>query len=180
MLTNQGFGKLREPIVRMAQLLRAFNYSCPCGKIPLYWMDSPVSALGQNPYRALTVFNFFEPGYTQPGAIASAGLVAPEFQITSEVSITGLSNFMRYVIFNGFTWDTTKPLKTDFSNVTPLAATPTQLVEHLNLLLLSGQMSASMKSTLVAELTKMSADPLERVKEAVHSIVTSPEYVIQK
>ncbi len=180
MLTNQGFGKLREPVVRMAQLLRAFNYSCPCGKIPLYWMDSPVSALGQNPYRAPTVFNFFEPGYTQPGVIASAGLVAPEFQITSEVSITGLSNFMRYVIFNGFTWDTAKPLKTDFSNVTPLAATPTQLVEHLNLLLLSGQMSASMKNTLVAELTKMSADPLERVKEAVHSIVTSPEYVIQK
>ncbi len=180
MLTNQGFGKLREPIVRMAQLLRAFNYSCPCGKIPLYWMDSPVSALGQNPYRATTVFNFFEPGYTQPGTIASAGLVAPEFQITSEVSITGLSNFMRYVIFSGFKWDATKPLTPDFSNLTPLAATPSQLVEYLNLLLLSGQMSVSMKTTLVAELTKMSSDPTERVKEAVHGIVTSPEYVIQK
>jgi hypothetical protein len=180
MLTNQGYGKLREPVVRMAQLVRAFNFSCPCNKIPLYWMDSPVHALGQNPYRSPTVFNFFEPGYTQPGAIASAGLVAPEFQITSEVSITGLSNFMRYVIFSGFKWDATRPLTADYSNITPLAATPSQLVEHLNLLLLSGQMSASMKTTLTAELTKMNSDPVERVKEAVHSIVTSPEYVIQK
>jgi uncharacterized protein (TIGR03437 family) len=180
MLTNQGYGKLREPVVRMAQLLRAFNFSCPCNKIPLYWMDSPVHALGQNPYRSPTVFNFFEPGYTQPGAIASAGLVAPEFQITSEVSITGLSNFMRYVIFSGFKWDATRPLTADFSNITPLAATPSQLVEHLNLLLLSGQMSTSMKTALTSELTKMPADPVERVKESVHSIVTSPEYVIQK
>jgi uncharacterized protein (TIGR03437 family) len=180
MLTNQGFGKLREPVVRLAQLLRAFNYSCPCGKIPLYWMDSPVYAIGQNPYRAPTVFNFFEPGYTQPGTIASAGLVAPEFQITSEVSVTGISNFMRYVIFNGFKWDTSKPLMPDFSAVTPMAANPAQLADHLNLLLMSGQMSATLKNTIVTELTKMSSDPVERVKEAVHCIVTSPEYVIQK
>ncbi|MBL8205057.1 MAG: DUF1800 family protein [Blastocatellia bacterium] len=177
---NQGYGKLREPIVRMAQLLRAFNYSCPCGKIPLYWMDSPIYALGQNPYRAPTVFNFFEPGYTQPGPIAAAGLVAPEFQITSEVSITGISNFMRYVIFTGFKWDTTKPLTPDFSNLTPMAANPTQLVDHLNLLLMSGQMSTTLKNSLVSELTKMSSDPVERVKEAAHCIMTSPEYVIQK
>jgi uncharacterized protein (TIGR03437 family) len=180
MLTNQGFGKLREPVVRLAQVLRAFNYSCPCGKIPLYWMDSPVYAIGQNPYRAPTVFNFFEPGYTQPGIIAVAGLVAPEFQITSEVSVTGISNFMRYVIFNGFKWDTSKPLTPDFSGVTPLAANPAQLADHLNLLLMSGQMSATLKNTIVTELTKMSSDPVERVKEAVHCIVTSPEYVIQK
>jgi uncharacterized protein (TIGR03437 family) len=177
---NQGYGKLREPVVRMAQLLRAFNYSCPCGKIPLYWMDNPVYALGQNPYRAPTVFNFFEPGYTQPGLIASSGLVAPEFQITSEVSITGLSNFMRYVIFTGFKWDTTKPLTSDFSNLTPLANNPSALADHLNLLLMSGQMSATLKNTIVTELTKMGSDPLERAKEAVHCVVTSPEYVIQK
>jgi uncharacterized protein (TIGR03437 family) len=180
MLANQGYGKLREPVVRMAQLLRAFNYSCPCGKIPLYWMDSPIYALGQNPYRAATVFNFFEPGYTQPGVIASSGLVAPEFQITNEVSITGMSNFMRYVIFNGFKWDMTKPLTSDFANVTPLASNPSALADHLNLLLMAGQMSATLKNNIVTELTKMGSDPGERVKEAVHCVVTSPEYVIQK
>ncbi|MBS1810570.1 MAG: DUF1800 family protein [Acidobacteria bacterium] len=179
-LANQGYGKLREPIVRLAQLFRAFNYSCPCNKIAVYWMDSPVHAIGQNPYRAPTVFNFFEPNYSHPGHVATAGLHSPEFQITTEVSITGMSNFMRYVVFSGFKWDETKPLTPDYSAVSPLAANPSQLADHLNLLLMSGQMSAAMKTTIVNELTKMSSDLTERTKEAVHIIVTSPEYVIQK
>ena len=180
-LANQGYGKLREPVVRLAQLFRVFNYSCPCNKIPVYWMDSPVYALGQNPYRAPTVFNFFEPNHSHPGHVATAGLHAPEFQITNEVSITGISNFMRYVVFNGFKWDAAKPLTPDFSALSPLAANPTQLADHLNLLLMSGQMSAAMKTTIVNELTKMSASDLtERTKEAIHLVVTSPEYVIQK
>lgn len=181
MLANQGYGKLREPIVRLAQLFRAFNYTCPCNTIPVYWMDSPVYAIGQNPYRAPTVFNFFEPNYSHPGHVATAGLHSPEFQITNEVSITGISNFMRYVIFTGFKWDETKPLTPDYSAVSPLAANPGQLADHLNLLLMSGQMSAALKNNIVTELTKMSASGLtERTKEALHIIVTSPEYVIQK
>ena len=180
-LANQGYGKLREPIVRLAQLFRAFNYSCPCNKIPVYWMDSPVYAIGQNPYRAPTVFNFFEPNYSHAGHIATAGLHSPEFQIATEVSVTGISNFMRYVIFSGFTWDNTKPLLPDYSAVSPLAANPSQLTDHLNLLLLSGQMTAALRTTLVNELTKMpSGDLIERSKEAIHIIVTAPEYVIQK
>lgn len=180
-LANQGYGKLREPVVRLAQLFRAFNYTCPCNAIPVYWMDSPVYAIGQNPYRAPTVFNFFEPNYSHAGHVATAGLHSPEFQITNEVSVTGISNFMRYVIFTGFKWDETKPLTPDYSAVSPLAATPRQLVEHLNLLLLSGQMSSAMKTTMVNELTKMpSGDLVQRAKEAIHIVVTSPEYVIQK
>ena len=182
LLTNQGYGKLREPIVRMAQLLRAFNYSCTCGKFPLYWMESPVYALGQNPYRSPSVFNFFMPSYSPPGTLASARLVAPEFQIGNEVSITGISNFMRYMIFTGFNWDPAlPPLVGDFStDWETLAANPSQLVDQLNLLLMSGQMSSTMRNTLINEISKMASDPVPRVQEAVHGIITSPEYVIQK
>jgi uncharacterized protein (TIGR03437 family) len=181
MLTNQGYGKLREPVVRLAQLFRAFNYSCPCNKIPVYWMDSPIYAIGQNPYRAPTVFNFFEPNYSHAGHIATAGLHSPEFQITSEVSVTGISNFMRYIIFSGFTWDDTKPYLPDYSAVAPLAANPAQLADHLNLLLMSGQMSSALRTSIINELPKVPASDLTgRTKEAVHIIVTSPEYVIQK
>jgi uncharacterized protein (DUF1800 family) len=181
MFANQGYGKLREPVVRMAQILRAFNFSCTCGKFPLYWMESPAYALGQNPYRASNVFNFFSPDYRPPGTLAAAGLVAPELQITSEVSVLGIANFMRANIFTGFQWDTNiAPLLGDYSSLTPMAGNPAQLVDHLNLLLLSGQMPANMRTTLINEITKMSSDPLPRVKEAIHSIITSAEYVIQK
>ncbi|HEX4946593.1 MAG TPA: DUF1800 family protein, partial [Blastocatellia bacterium] len=168
-----GFGKLREPVVRMAHLLRAFNFSCTCGKIPLYWTESPVYALAQNAYRAPTAFNFFEPNYSPPGTMAAEGMLAPEFQITNEISVTGISNFMRNVIFTGFQWDPKlPPLLGNYSAVAPMAAQPAQLVEHLNLLLLSGQMPAGMKNTIIAELTKMPPDPIPRVKEAIHSIMT--------
>ena len=166
---------------RLAHLLRAFNYSCPCGVFPLYWMDSPEWAIGQNPLRSPTVFNFFEPDHSHPGHIALAGLKSPEFQITNDTSVIGISNFMRYVVYEGFKWDETKPLLPNYSSVSPLAANPTQLVEHLNLVLAAGGLSETFKATLINQINRIPAsDPLERVKEAIHQVVTSPEYVIQK
>jgi uncharacterized protein (TIGR03437 family) len=180
-VANQGYGKMREPVIRMAHLLRSMNYSCTCGTIPLYWMDSPEHALGQNPWRSPTVFNFYEPGYSHPGHIASAGLVAPEFQITNDSSVIGISDFFRYVIADGFKWDDTKPLLPDYSSMHALSANPTQLIEHLDLVLAAGGLSSSFKTTLITEVTRVSPrNPKDRIAEAVHQIMTSPEYVIQK
>ncbi|MEP7340765.1 MAG: DUF1800 family protein [Acidobacteriota bacterium] len=180
-IANQGFGKMREPIVRFAHLLRLGNYSCPCGTFPIYWMDSPESALGQNPLRAPTVFNFFDPNYSQPGAIAAAGLTSPEFQITNETSIIGISDFFHYVSRDGFKWETSKPLTPDYSGWVPLAANVQQLIDGLDLTMTAGGMSASLKAKLVTEISRMPASkPLDRVKMAVHLILTSPDYVIQK
>ncbi|MFN0120307.1 MAG: DUF1800 family protein [Blastocatellia bacterium] len=180
-IANQGYGKLREPILRMSHLLRAFNFTCTCGYIPLYWMDSPEYALGQNPMRSPTVFNFFEPGYTPPGHIAAAGLVAPEFQITNETSTIGFSNFMAYVINDGFKWEASKPLIGDYSALAALAGTPAQMIEQLNLVMLSGQMSATLKDALTRNITQIAAtDPVKRAKVALHMVITSPEYMAQK
>jgi uncharacterized protein (TIGR03437 family) len=180
-IANQGYGKMREPIVRFAHLMRAFNYSCPCGKFPIYWMDSPEYALGQNPLRSPTVFNFYEPNYSPPGAIASAGLYAPEFQITNDTSVIGISTFFHYVARDGFRWDQTKPLVPDYSSYTPLASNPAQLIDQLDLVMTAGGMTGAFKTKLTTEIGKMSAsDPAARVKAAVHLILTSPDYVIQK
>lgn len=180
-ILNQGYGKMREPVVRFAHLMRAFNYSCPCGKFPIYWMDSPEWAIGQNPLRAPTVFNFFEPNYSPPGPVAAAGLYAPEFQITNDTSVIGISDFFHYVVRDGFKWDETKPLLPDYASYTTLALNPTQLIEQLDLVLTAGGMSSGLKSLLVSEIGRMpTSDPAARVKMAVHLILTSPDYVIQK
>lgn len=42
--------------------------------------------LSQTPMRSPTVFNFFEPDYSFPGILAQAGLVTPEFQLTTITS----------------------------------------------------------------------------------------------
>lgn len=181
MLTNQGFGKMREPVVRFAHLLRVGNYTCTCGTFPIYWMDSPESAIGQNPLRSQTVFNFFEPTYSHPGHVASAGLHSPEFQITNETSVIGISDFFHYVVRDGFRWEQSKPLIPNYSELATLAGNPTQLVDRLDLMMTTGGMSATLKTKLVSELSRMSAsEPVKRVTMALHLTLTSPDYVIQK
>jgi hypothetical protein len=180
-IADQGFGKLREPIIRFAHLLRAFNYTCPCGTFPIYWMDSPESALGQNPLRSPTVFNFFEPTYSHAGHLASAGLHSPEFQITNDTSVIVISDFFHYVVRDGFKWEKEKPLTPDYSSIIPLAANPAQLIDHLNTLLTTAGMSSGFRTLLISEITRMPSNDLRaRVTMAVHLILTSPEYVIQK
>ncbi|MFM8392815.1 MAG: DUF1800 family protein, partial [Acidobacteriota bacterium] len=177
----QGYGKLREPVLRFAHLLRAFNYTCPCGTYPIYWMDSPEWAIGQNPLRSPTVFNFFEPTYSQPGRLAAAGLNSPEFQITTETSVIGISDFFHYVVREGFNWEVGKPLTPDYTAVAALAGSPTQLIDHLDLVLTAGGMSSSLKNKLVTEIGRLpSNDPVRRTTMAIHLILTSPDYVIQK
>jgi hypothetical protein len=45
------------------------------------------NVIGQSPLRAPSVFNWFLPDYVVPGAMAEAGLFAPEFQIASEINL---------------------------------------------------------------------------------------------
>ncbi len=180
-IANQGYGKMREPVLRFSHLMRAFNFTCACGTYPIYWMDSPEYALAQNPLQSPTVFNFFEPGYSHPGHIASAGLHSPEFQITNDTSVIGISNFFRSVTQNGFRGEGGRTILPDYSSYNSLASNVPQLIEQLNLVMTAGGMSTAFKSTLTNEISKISAsEPQRRVIEAVHLILTSPDYVIQK
>ncbi|HXO21584.1 MAG TPA: DUF1800 family protein [Thermoanaerobaculia bacterium] len=177
---NQGYGHLREPIVRLGGLLRAFNATAPSGKYRLWNLEDPTFALGQNPLRATTVFNFFKPDFSLAGPVASAGLVSPEFQILSETSAIGGANFMRGLIYDGY-GNGADLITLDFSRQLALAADPAQLVDSLDLLLMSNGMSPAMRAILVATLSDPSlADPGDRVRAAVRLIVTSPEYLVER
>ena len=63
-------------------------------------LHSASSSLGQQPWRSPSVFNFYRPGYVPPNtAIATASLVAPEFQLIGETAVAGYTNYMQ-VLFN--------------------------------------------------------------------------------
>ena len=62
-------------------------------------MDDTDTDLNQTPMRAPTVFNFFEPDYRSPGILAQAGLITPEFQLTSDTSVMRQANFLYNGIF---------------------------------------------------------------------------------
>src|SRR5256886_6999236 len=95
-LADPAFGKVREPILRVAHWMRAFNARSSSGNFLLGVTDDPTASLGQSAMRSPTVFNFYRPGHVPPNtSIATAGLVAPEMQIVNEVSVVGYSNFIR-------------------------------------------------------------------------------------
>nr|MDP9121983.1 DUF1800 domain-containing protein [Acidobacteriota bacterium] len=178
-LTRPGYGRLREPIVRLGGLMRAI-FSTPQtadGEFRIHHLEDSARRLDQNPLRSPTVFNFFSPGYVQPGAVAQAGLVAPEFEITSEETVFGAAHYFSLVIYNGV--DNSTP---NYSTLIGLSNA--DLVGYFNLILMANQMSPQMQSVLLTALADPTFsnphDATIRVKNLVHLIVLSPEYVVQR
>jgi uncharacterized protein (DUF1800 family) len=177
----QTFGKVREPILRLTALWRAFHAVPPNGYFRYF---HPESDFGQAPLRAPSVFNFFAPDYLPPGALHDAGLLAPEMQITTETRITSTTNRLYDCTFEG--WYGYHYVQPDTGLIIlnpelPLAADPPALVEHLNLLLMSGGMSPEMKAIVASMVADTDpSDPRQRVLEALYLITTSPEFAVQK
>lgn len=188
------FGKVREPLLRQSHLWRAFQ----AVSINNRYSDwNPEFDFGQAPNRSRSVFNFFQPDYQLPGAVAAAGLYAPETQIINETLVTMTANRFwnqteREHIGSPFasdpegdcaTWQVCRILL-DFTPYYAQAANPETLLDTLDVLLMNGQMSAHMRNVLVTHLNGI--DPVgtngarNRVWGAVHLIMTSPEYMVQK
>ncbi len=115
---DPAYGKLKEPILRVTQFLRAFkvmslpkNQEAAAAKQGL-WLVSPteqvsgpgdwVNYLGQSPMRAPTVFNYFRPGYLAPNTeMAKRGKVTPEMQICGESEVAAYVRFMQGCTLKG-------------------------------------------------------------------------------
>lgn len=180
------FGKLREPLVRLAGLWRTFDAAAETGRYD-YW--NPQLELGQAPLRSPSVFNFFDPEFTAPGALRDAGLVAPEFQINTHQLTTSVANELArrvYEAYSGFAGADETTVTLDLTDELALADDPAALVEHLGLHLMGSAMDGEMKSMLVEHLT---ATPLatsnmprgtQRVLDGIYLIITSPEGSVQR
>jgi uncharacterized protein (DUF1800 family) len=187
-VTDPQWGKLREPLVRFGHFLRAFNASSPNNVFPIWNLEDPVSSIGQNPLRAPSVFNWFQPSYSPPGALANANLVAPEFQITHETTLTGYYNFIEWMTERQNAYWTATPLRytVRYDTEVALAATPEALVKHLDLILLNGQMQPGMQADLVNMLqgvtknTYYQTRDITRAELAISRLMSSPQYIVQK
>ncbi len=174
------FGKLREPILRFTAWGRAFKASSPSDAWNIGNTSEPSSRLGQSPLRSGSVFNFFRPGYVPPNsAIGSAGLVAPEFQITNESTVVGYVNYMQAVISRGV-----GDVKGDYSALMPLADTSQALLDEINVVLAAGQLSATTVGAIKGALDSMAAGTdaarLNRIYAALVMVMAAPEFIVQK
>ena len=185
-LNNQGFGHLREPLLRSTSAIRPFSpTSVTPGRFAISTTDTQ---LGQTPFRSPTVFNFFEPYYVHPGQLADSGLHAPEFQISTEIMAVNVPNFLRTGIYN--VSPTALPtfqggdVRLNLAYEKAVAGNSAVLVDHLNLILMSGQMPTSMRTRAIAALNSMPAatanDRLVRARFAVYLITSSSQCAVQK
>jgi uncharacterized protein (DUF1800 family) len=149
--TAASAGKVREPVLRLSNMLRAFNATSVSGRYTgIGLTDDPSASLGQTPMYAPTVFNFFRPGYVPTSkAITDANLVVPEMQIVTDVSVAGYMNYIR-----GWTsLNSARDIQHKYDAEMALAGTPATLVERMNLLLFSGTMPDALKTQITAAVT---------------------------
>ncbi len=184
------FGKVREPVVRLVNWIRAFKAQSASGSW-LLGLTSSNTSLNQAPLYAGSVFNFWRPGYSPPNTqMGNQNLVVPEFQAIDEVSVAGYVNTMQTAINTGVgsSNDITAPYTTELS----LAGDANGLADRMNAILMYGQMSATLHQRVVdlvnsvaipggtATAAQISAAQLNRVKLAIYTTMASPEYLIQR
>jgi uncharacterized protein (DUF1800 family) len=196
--TASAQGKVKEPILRLSALLRAFHASSATGLYTIGTTHEAAMGLNQALYHAPSVFNFFRPGYVAPGGQAAAsGLVAPELQIANETSMAGYARFMEMVIWAGLgefvkhRSEVIHPadVKLEYqlgegAGWLDPTVTAEQLVERINQRLLLGSMSAPLRNEITTAVASISGSDKNQARRRLWSAllltVVSPEYLVQR
>ena len=192
-------GKLREPLLRYTQAMRAFNAQNQSGRM-WNWGYLFDEAVDQGILASPSVFNFYLPEFQPNGPIADDDLVAPEYQIhTSATSINFINLAHDWFIkeyymevathagndshnapsYSENDLDPVDYVYLDLTDELAIANNPTALVERLNLILTGGVFSATTKTNIVNAITPIS-NRNDRVKAALYLAFISPDYSIQK
>ncbi len=213
--SNVSFGKLKEPLLRLTGLMRTFGASSASGRFMGYRhtvdgnvitgttpipatagqiatlstninIYSTLGSIAQAALRSPTVFNFYHADYVLPGPLASAGMVAPEFEITDDNFAINVPNYLRTFVNSTTTGApaANQPyyitLNTTYEQ--GLVATPAALLDHLDRVLCAGTLSAATRARITTALNALpaSTSPFDRTNTAILLVLTSPAAAIQK
>lgn len=202
-LNSPTFGRLRPPMLRIAQWGRTFKANSQRGTWKIaYGPYQAQTDFAQYPLDPPSVFSFYRPGYVPPGtAMAASGATAPEFQIVNESTVAAWINQLQHICENGifvrapevpFTPST--PTPTDGVDITPdytvekaLAHNTQALVDRLNLLLCANQLSPATVALIVSALRADNVQPSAQdsfrkahVGRAVLFVMSAADYLVQR
>ena len=174
-------GKLKEPLLRLTQLFKAYNASSTSGRYPLV---GSYILFGQGPLQSPSVFNFFSPFFAPPGEIRNSNLVAPELEIATEYLSTQYTNYMFFQAF-GLN-HTNENLDEDdifinFQEEMDAAADINALINMVAGKLLGGEISDTLRTEIAGMLERIpETDTAIRAAEVIYFVTTSPEYAYQR
>ncbi len=181
--TDPNYGHLREPVLLMTHVLRAFNATSD-GVLVTSTGGSFSTPLGQNVFNPPTVFSYFPADYGLPGS----NLFGPEFGILDTSTTYGRTNLMNtFFLANGGNGIAANPpnrpsgTQFNYSSYQALAGNPQQLVDTLNARLMHGTMSQAMNANIVATVSTIaSGDPAGRTRTAIYLVLTSAQYQVER
>lgn len=185
-------GKLKEPLLRVSQLWRAFNAQSPIRYIRYFHSGRD---LGQRALAADSVFNFYPPSFAPAGEIEDADLVAPEFKLTGDAQNLRYYARMAEIIQSKEFGDPNPiyspsfnlPMKLNLERAKSIAASGNPLlVDYLNELLLGGLMTDALRNLVLDYLDAVPREGTTEeyretlVEEALLLIAVSPEFNVQR
>src|SRR5215831_7892722 len=189
--TDPSYGHLREPVLVMTHLLRAFNATDTSKTDGVLVSSSPQSFsnnLGQNIFNPPTVFSYFPSDFNLPGT----NLFGPEYGILDTSSTYARANFMNtlFLVNSGNGIPVSLPnrpqgTQINFSTFQALSTTPQQLVDGLNARLMHGTMSPQMNASIVATVTAITnanatTQALQRTQTAIYLVASSAQYQVER
>ncbi len=175
--------RLKEPFRRYVALNRSLS---------AWGQDNTAPGLGlvsqyltqQNVLSAPSVFNFYLPDYIPSGEIGAAGLVAPEFQITNDSTIIGMTNLIAYALYSEQSIDTPAgftTIKPDLSDFLAVADNPAALLNRIDLVFFAGEMDVATRNIIgdaLAAYQTADLEPTAITQVALYLALTSPSYAI--
>jgi uncharacterized protein (DUF1800 family) len=183
MLANPNFGKMKEPYIRTANLIRALNARAANG---VYQLDYLGDIHYQEPLSAPSVFNFFEPGFSPAGPVSNAGLVAPEFQILNAVTALAVPSYHFNSLYSGFNrWGSSNRRALVLPDLKPELALYDDvpaMMRRLDLLLTGGTLPNEQHEIIREAVEQVNSTMWqwkeERARMAIYLIAGAPEYGI--
>jgi uncharacterized protein (DUF1800 family) len=172
-------GHLREPILYFTGILRALQFTNVSPQGSYFIASSYTAPLGQTPYAAGSVFNFFPPSHVIPGTAINA----PEFAQENTASAIARLNLADSIVRNHLTSFNIDMSPTSFlgriASATGNPATDSaNLVNTLNILFVHDQMPAAMMSAIVANAALLT-DIGQRVRVSTWLVISSNYYQIE-
>jgi hypothetical protein len=170
---NPGDGHFREPVLYIANILRAFG-AVSDGAAPANNAGSMSESVMDSP----SVFNFYPPDYNIPGT----ALLGPEFDLETTATTLVRSNFVNSFVYGSIGTGTT----VDFTTYANLSTTPDgsgQLLDSLNALLLHNSMTADARASILAAVNAVpagSTQNLLRAQTAIYLILSSSQYQVEQ
>jgi uncharacterized protein (DUF1800 family) len=176
-----GAGKLRDPILRVSQWIRALDASSVSGE---FMMAGDLDVVSQRPLSPPSVFGYYRPGYVPPNTAFSArGATAPEFQIVNETTTAQWANRAQAMAGTGLGWNgSASDVRSLYTVQAELVAAGnmTALLDQLSLLLYAGRMSSDLRQAILDGVGGVNgvdaASHLNRARVAVFLALASPEY----